>query len=213
MVRESNRFHACPPPAYAETLRAGRQGFPLCGTMFKVWRRVGWVICGLLFFVASCGGESVPPPPPKGGVPKAVAKKVEPVKVADQKEPEKKEEQEYQYNPTGKPDPFKPFIQLTPIREGIRTTPLTPLQKYDISQLKLVAIIAAPEGNIALVEDSAGKGYFVKRGTEIGKNEGKVTKILKDRVIIEELYLDVWGQAKKSEVSLFLHKIEEGGES
>ena len=171
------------------------------------------MIFGLLFFVTSCGGESVPPPPPKGGVPKVVAKKVEPVKVADQKEPEKKEEPEYQYNPAGKPDPFKPFIELTPVREKVRTTPLTPLQKYDISQLKLVAIISSPEGNVALVEDTAGRGYFIKRGTEIGKNEGKVTKILKDRVIIEELYLDVSGQAKKSEVPLFLHKMEEGGES
>jgi len=192
MFQKRNRLHACPP-----------QGF---------WRRGGWVIFGLLFFVASCGGESVLPPP-KGGAQKTVAKKVEPVKAADQKEPEKKEEQEYQYNPKGKPDPFKPFIQLTPIRGAIRTTPLTPLQKYDISQLKLVAIIATPEGNVALVEDSAGKGYFIKRGTEIGKNEGTVRNILKDRVIIEELYMDVWGQTKKSEVPLFLHKIEEGGES
>ncbi len=174
---------------------------------------VGWVIFGLLFFVASCGGGTVPPPPPKGVVPKEVAKKVEPVKVAEKKDSEKKEEQEYQYNPVGKPDPFKPFIQLTPLRELTRTTPLTPLQKYDISQLKLVAIISTPEGNVALVEDSAGRGYFIKRGTEIGKNDGKVTKILKDRVIIEELYQDVLGHAKKSEVSLFLHKIEEGGES
>jgi type IV pilus assembly protein PilP len=181
--------------------------------MFKVWRRVGWVICGLLFFVAGCGGGTVSPPPPKGGDPKIAAQKVEPVKVADQKEPEKKEEPEYQYNPAGKPDPFKPFIELTPVREKVRTTPLTPLQKYDISQLKLVAIISSPEGNVALVEDTAGRGYFIKRGTEIGKNEGKVTKILKDRVIIEELYLDVSGQAKKSEVPLFLHKMEEGGES
>lgn len=201
MVRESNRFHACPP-----------QGFPLCGTMFKVWRRVGWVICGLLFFVASCGGGPVSPPSSKGEAPKIAAKKVEPVKVSDQKEPEKKEE-EYQYNPAGKPDPFKPFIQLTPVRELTRTTPLTPLQKYDISQLKLVAIIATPEGNVALVEDSAGRGYFIKRGTEIGKNDGKVTKILKDRIIVEEIYQDVWGKIKKSEVQLFLHKIEEGGES
>ncbi|MBM4347472.1 MAG: pilus assembly protein PilP, partial [Deltaproteobacteria bacterium] len=95
----------------------------------------------------------------------------------------------------------------------VRTAPLTPLQKYDISQLKLVAILSTPEGNIALVEDSTGRGYFVKRGTEIGKNDGKVTKILKDRIIIEELYSDVWGQTKKNEVYLLLHKIEEGGES
>ncbi|MDI7258740.1 MAG: pilus assembly protein PilP [Thermodesulfobacteriota bacterium] len=178
--------------------------------------RMGKILAAfcLLFFIASCGGGTVPPPPPpKGAGPKAVAKKVEPVLVAEKKEPEKKVESEYQYNPAGKPDPFKPFIQLTPVRELSRTTPVTPLQKYDISQLKLVAIISTPEGNVALVEDSAGKGYFVKKGTEIGRNDGKVTRILKDRLIIEEIYQDIWGKTKTDEVSLFLHKIEEGGES
>ena len=172
---------------------------------------------GLLFLVASCGGGTSPPPLQKGGIPSAVSKKVEPVKPVEKKETEKtetkkKEEVEYSYNPVGKPDPFRPFIQITSMRET-RTVPLTPLQKYEITQLKLVAIITAPEGNIALVEDTAGKGYFIKKGTEIGKNEGKVVKILKDRVIIEELYQDVWGQTKNNEVTLFLHKIEEGGES
>jgi len=166
-----------------------------------------WMIAGLFFLMAACGGETVPPSPPKEGVPKPVAKKAEPVAVAEKKEPGKKQEAAYQYSPAGKPDPFKPFIQLTPVRELTRTAPLTPLQKYDLSQLKLVAIIASREGNVAMVEDSAGKGYFVKKGTEIGKNDGKVTKILKDRVIIEELY------PEKNEVTIFLHKIEEGGES
>ena len=87
------------------------------------------------------------------------------------------------------------------------------MEKYEISQLKLVAIISTPEGNIALIEDSAGKGYFLKKGTGIGKNEGKVTKILKDKVIIEETYQDVFGQNKINEISLFLHRLEEGGES
>jgi type IV pilus assembly protein PilP len=174
---------------------------------------VAWLVFGLALLVVSCGGEIVSPPITKGGAPKEVAKKVEPVKVEQKKEPDKKEEPEYQYIPGRKPDPFKPFIQLSPVRELTRTAPLTPLQKYDLSQLKLVAIISTPEGNIALVEDSAGRGYFVKRGTEIGKNDGKVTKILKDRIIIEELYSDVWGQTKKNEVLIYLHKIEEGGES
>lgn len=173
---------------------------------------IGWIFFGMIFLLVSCGGEPPPLPPSKGEA-KVAAKKVEPIKVAEKKEPEKKEEPEYQYNPIGKPDPFKPFIQLTPVREAIRTTPLTPLQKFDISQLKLVAIISSPEGNVALVEDSAGRGYFIKRGTMIGKNDGKVTRILKDRIIIEELYQDVLGQIKKNEVSMFLHKTEEGGES
>ncbi len=175
--------------------------------------RIGWAIVGLLLLIASCGGDSVPPVSMKEGAPKVVPKKREPAKVVEKKEPEKMEEPEFQYNPIGKPDPFKPFIELTPVRERVRTTPLTPLQKYDLSQLKLVAIISTPEGNVALVEDSVGRGYFIKRGTEIGKNDGKVTKILKDRIIVEELYEDVFGNVKKSEIPMMLHKTEEGGES
>ncbi len=146
----------------------------------------------------------------------SVQKKQEQPKIAERKEPEKKEpekkgEVEYSYNPAGKADPFKPFIQLAVAKGGSKTGPLTPLQKYDISQLKLVAIISSPGGNIALVEDVAGKGYFLKKGTWIGKNDGTVTRILKDKVIIEETYQDIFGQSKTNEVTIFLHKVEEGG--
>jgi len=168
------------------------------------------IIC--LFLTGGCG-EGTPPSsiPSKVKPPSVVKKKEEPAKVAEKKEPEKKEE--YSYNPAGKPDPFRPFIQLISAKGGSKTGPLTPLQKYDISQLRLVAIISNPGGNIALVEDVAGKGYFLKKGTWIGKNDGKVTQILKDKVIVEEVYQDIFGQTKTNEVSLFLHKVEEGGES
>ena len=166
-----------------------------------------------LFLMGGCGGGTPPiSPPSKAKSPAVAKKKEEPTKVAEKKEPEKKEEAaEYSYNPAGKPDPFKPFIQLASTR-GTRTA-LTPLQRFDVSQLKLVAIISAPGGNIALVEDVTGKGYFLKKGTWIGKNDGKVTKILKDKVIIEEVYQDIFGQTKTNEISLSLHKVEEGGES
>ena len=72
--------------------------------------------------------------------------------------------------------------------------------------------MSIPEGNVGLVEDATGKGYFVKRGTLIGKNDGKVSKVLNDRLIIEEVFLDVLGQKKVNETSLTLHKSEEGGE-
>jgi type IV pilus assembly protein PilP len=163
----------------------------------------------ILFMIGGCGGS--PPPSIQQKAKPSLPKKTELAKVVEKKEAEK-EEAEYTYNPAGKPDPFKPFLQLTPIREPSRA-PLTPLQKYEISQLKLVAIISSPEGNIAMVEDSAGKGYFLKKGTLIGKNDGKVTKILKDKVIVEEVYLDVFGQTKTHEISILLHRMEEGGES
>jgi len=175
----------------------------------------GWMtfLIAFLFLIGACGGGTPPPSvPPKAKSPVAEKKKEEPTKVAEKKEPEKKGEVEFSYNPSGKPDPFKPFIELAPVRSA-RTVPLTPLQKYDLSQLKLVAIISTPEGHVALIEDGTKKGYFLKKGTWIGKNDGKVTKILMDRVIVEEVYQDVFGQMKKNEIILMLHKAEEGGES
>ena len=173
------------------------------------------VLIIFLFFMTGCGKGSPPTIlPQKEKSPAIMKKETESVKVEEKKESlEKKEEIEYTYNPVGKPDPFKPFIQMTSIKEYSKNTPLAPLQKYEISQLKLVAIIVAPEGNIAMVEDMLGKGFFIKKGTEIGKNDGKVKKILKDKVIIEEVYDDSLGQKKMNEILLFLHRIEEGGET
>ncbi len=168
---------------------------------------------GFVWLISACGGSSPPSSLPKQGKSPTIAKKVEPTKVTEKKEGEKKEEAEYTYNPLGKPDPFRPFIQISASKEYSRKVPLTPLQKYEISQLMLVAIIVTPEGNIALVEDSTGKGYFLKKGTEIGKNDGKVKQILKDKIIIEEVYEDIFGQKKINEISLFLYRVGEGGES
>ena len=170
-----------------------------------------------LFLGSGCGGGTTPPPAaPKAKRPVAEGKKAQPVQVAEKvekKEVAKKEEPEFSYNPAGKGDPFRPFIQLTP-EKAPKSAFLTPLQKYDISQLRLVAIITLPEGSVGLVEDQQGRGYFLKRGTVIGRHDGKVKAIHKDRVIIEEAYSDVLGQGKVNEISLFLHRpAEEGGES
>jgi type IV pilus assembly protein PilP len=174
----------------------------------------GWITISaiLLFLIGGCGGGTPPPSFPTKAKALAVQKRKEgPAKVAETKEPEKKGEVEYSYNPIGKPDPFRPFIQLAS-REGLRKA-VTPLQRFEISQLKLVAIISTSQGNVALVEDATGKGYVLKKGTPIGKNDGKVVKIQQDRVVIEEVYQDIFGQTKTNEVSLSLHKVEEGGES
>lgn len=169
-----------------------------------------------LFLLSSCGEGGAPPPAtPLGKTPGAETKKAVPVQVAEKVEKKKvaeKAEPEFSYNPIGKPDPFKPFIQLMPDKR--KSAFLTPLQKYDISQLKLVAIITLPEGSVALVEDQQGKGYFLKRGTAIGRRDGKVKAIHKDRVIVEEAYSDIYGQAKVNEISLYLHRpAGEGGET
>jgi len=172
----------------------------------------GLILVGFLLMLTGCGGGTPSAPVPAKPKAAPVEKKaVVAPKPAEKPEVAKKEEPEFTYNPAGKPDPFKPFIQLTPTKLGAKGVPLTPLQRYETSQLKLVAIIAVRDGNVAMVEDSAGKGFFLKKGTAIGKSDGKVTQILKDRVVIEEFEQDVSGQPKKNEVLLYLHRTEEEG--
>lgn len=123
----------------------------------------------------------------------------------------------YIYDPKGKIDPFRSvFVVQKQGRPGTRIKidareerkiPLTPLQKVDLSQLKVVGIIISPAGNKALVEDPEGKGYVITKGTYIGSNFGQVTKILKDRVVVEEQVEDFFtGQMKLQSVDLLLQK-------
>ncbi len=108
------------------------------------------------------------------------------------------------YVPDGKIDPFLPLFREEPdakkeekkgtgkaedkkkVKKSPRRLPRTPLEKMDVSQLKLVGIIRSGGGNKALVQDASGKGYVLNKGTFIGANSGFVTQITKNKVIIEE---------------------------
>ncbi len=115
------------------------------------------------------------------------------------------------YNPKGKIDPFEPLFRDKPTVASLKKkrkkrTPRTPLEKIDLSQLKLVGIILASSGNRALVEESNGKGYVVKKGTYMGTNAGKVVKIEKDKVIVAEEYEDYRGNVTLRNKELKLPK-------
>ncbi len=102
------------------------------------------------------------------------------------------------YDPKGKMDPFEPLFREKPTVAMVKTKrkkriPRTPLERIDLGQLKLVGIILASSGNKALVEESNGKGYVIKKGTYMGTNAGKVVQINKDKVIVAEEYEDVRG--------------------
>ena len=116
------------------------------------------------------------------------------------------------YNPEGKLDPFEPLFKKERVSLAVgkkkikRRKPLTPLERVNLSQLTLVGIIRAPSGNRALVQESSGKGYVVKKGTYIGTNSGKIVQILKDRIIIEEEGEDIYGKVSIIKKPLKLQK-------
>ncbi|MCP4366738.1 MAG: pilus assembly protein PilP [Deltaproteobacteria bacterium] len=112
------------------------------------------------------------------------------------------------YTARGKVDPFEPLFKEKPVsrKKKKKRIPRTPLEKISLGQLKLVAIIRASGGNKALVEESSGKGYVIKKGTYIGLNAGKIIKIEKDNIIIEEEIEDIQGNIKVRQRELKLQK-------
>jgi tetratricopeptide (TPR) repeat protein len=116
----------------------------------------------------------------------------------------------YVYDPTGKPDPFKPFVSPATIREELaRVGRLTPLQRLEISQLTLVGIIWNERIAKAVIQDASGKGYIVARGTLVGKKGGYIKRVLKNKIVIEEKSKDFMGRVKVREVEIVLHRPEE----
>ena len=114
------------------------------------------------------------------------------------------------YNPKGKTDPFRPLIKdprQTVKKKNIRKRiPRTPLERMDISQIKLVAIIRSDSDNLALLEEASGKGYIISAGAYVGLNGGRVTKILKDRLIVEEEAENAMGKISMQKRELKLQK-------
>jgi type IV pilus assembly protein PilP len=116
------------------------------------------------------------------------------------------------YNPEGKLDPFEPLFKKENVALNVanrkikRRTPLTPLEKVNLSQLTLVGIIRAPSGNRALVQEASGKGYVVKKGTYIGTQSGKIIQILEDSIIVDEESEDIYGKVSITKKTLKLQK-------
>jgi type IV pilus assembly protein PilP len=81
---------------------------------------------------------------------------------------------------------------------------LSPLERLELSQLKLVGIIWDTKDPRAMVEDNAGLGYVIKIGTPIGSHDGKVKAIHQAEVVVEEFYSDDYGARKRREVGMKL---------
>lgn len=114
----------------------------------------------------------------------------------------------YSYNPSGKPDPFRPFIviettpkpkQETAVKK--KRTSIFPLQRAETTSYKVVGIVGNEDHRVAIAEDSAKKFYPLLIGTRIGLNDGRVVEILADRVIVEE-----FDNKKGKKVTLKLYK-------
>jgi type IV pilus assembly protein PilP len=115
-----------------------------------------------------------------------------------------------QFDFSNKKDPFKPFVVVKAepknSPESIKKTQRgsLPIHSFDVSQFKLIGIITGGRENQAMVTDPGGKGYVLKVGMLIGKNNGKITSISSSGVNILEQFKDDNGRVRKENIKLTL---------
>jgi type IV pilus assembly protein PilP len=100
----------------------------------------------------------------------------------------------YSYNPSGKPDPFRPLVEaVKPEAINVKKqvakkveASMFPLQRAETEKYRVVGIAGDKDHRVAIAEDAAKKFYPLLIGTHIGLYNGKVIEIMADRVIVEE---------------------------
>lgn len=75
----------------------------------------------------------------------------------------------------------------------IQSPLVTPLEKIELKNLKLMGVMLSDSGNIAIIKDPNGKEYIISEGARIGVNSGRVIRILGQKIIIEEQLRDTNG--------------------
>ncbi|MCC6141336.1 MAG: pilus assembly protein PilP [Nitrospira sp.] len=113
------------------------------------------------------------------------------------------------YDPSGRRDPFAPVVQQ--LEPGKLDVNLPPLQRVNLTELNLIAIVWGAYGYTAMVQTPEGYGYAVRRGTRLGQNNGVVSAITERGIIVQERFTDVYGKKQEREYVKLLHP-KEGAE-
>ena len=114
---------------------------------------------------------------------------------------------EMAYSSVGKRDPFKSFLgDLRATTGAVVTRCNTPLGRFELDQLRLVAVITGLADPLAMVEAPTGVGYALRKGACIGKNGGVVATIRAGEVVVTEWAMRADGTREKTETALRLPK-------
>ena len=110
---------------------------------------------------------------------------------------------EYHYDPTDKVDPFRSYARRQITFDSEAKT--SPLERFELIQLEVMGIVWGLAEPRALLRDPTGKGYIVRAGTPIGKNNGRILRIEENKIVVKETFLDHLDRATTKEVDLELY--------
>lgn len=165
--------------------------------------RLALLVLGLGLFLGggTAAGEGVSPAAPPASAPAAAAAPA----AADPLQ--ELLAQPFAYLRENRTDPFVPFVtEITvkaPVEEEVGE--LTGMRQFEPGQLNLVAILFSQDRQVAMVEDSLGKGYLIHQGTLLGRN-GVVAEIKPNSVVISQSVLSTGDTKRTVTVEMVLRK-------
>lgn len=92
----------------------------------------------------------------------------------------------FDYEPRGRKDPFAQPVLDRPVSQGSPHGPLLPLQRFDVSKLKLIGIIWDVKRPRAMINDPENKVHIVGPNTKIGIRNGYIAVIREGEIVIVE---------------------------
>lgn len=132
-----------------------------------------------------------------------------PPKPTSSFEPQKKVQVEslpkvYSYEAYNVRDPFYPQIIRKETVKGA-----SPLENYDIEELKLTGILKDNKGYKGLIKTPDGRYFVVRERDKVGLHGGQITRIFKDGIEIKEVVRAYTGEFLQTTKTLKL-RTEEG---
>ena len=144
--------------------------------------------------------KEIPKPATSAGVPST------PVAAAAPTPPLAEAVEGYTYDPKSRREPFQSLTRLVKIDKTRLEMP--PLQRVQISDLKLLGIMWGGYGYYGLIRTPDGKGYTVKEGMLMGTNNGVISAITDKAVIVSEPSIDISGNKSTKDVEILLRPKE-----
>jgi type IV pilus assembly protein PilP len=111
---------------------------------------------------------------------------------------------------SNKKDPFKPFVAVKVAQKPTKEAAMKaerdalPIHSFDVNQFKLIGVVVSGRENKAMVTDPNGKGYVLKVGMLIGKNDGRIVSINSTGIDVLEQFKDDNGKIRKEHIKLTL---------
>ncbi|MFP6641628.1 MAG: pilus assembly protein PilP [Myxococcota bacterium] len=104
-------------------------------------------------------------------------------------------------------DPFRSFKYDN---SALPESQIGPLADYELSQLSVVAVVWDTDKARALISDPGGRAFVLHKGSQVGKNRGRIMAITDNLVRVRETYVDFEGHRSTKDVEMRIRGNQEG---